>query len=119
MNKKKLLFDISLIAVLLIAASSAILIMGTLSKSGAAVRVSVNGAAVAEYPLSQSGEYSLADGGNILVIKDGEAYISSADCPDRLCVSMGRISRTGERITCLPNRVIVEIVGESDGIFGQ
>ena len=38
-------------------------------------------------------------------------------CPDGLCVGQGKISLTGERITCLPNRVMVEIVGDGEEIF--
>ena len=54
------------------------------------------------------------DGGtNELVIEDGEARLTEADCPDSLCVNMGRISRSGQSIICLPHQVVVRIVDDS------
>ena len=47
------------------------------------------------------------------MIRDGGARIEEASCPDRLCVGMGVIRRAGQSIICLPNQVVVEIVGSS------
>ena len=65
------------------------------------------------------GTYSLKEDQEILVgeenrirISDGCAYMESADCPDQLCVHQGRISRKGEMIVCLPNRVVVQVGSE-------
>ena len=46
---------------------------------------------------------------NVLVIKDGVAYVESASCPDGICSSHRPISREGESIACLPNRVIINV----------
>ena len=59
------------------------------------------------------------DGHNKVVIAGGEVWMESADCPDKLCVGQGRISRSGQTIICLPNRVMVTIKGgksEYDGV---
>ena len=48
---------------------------------------------------------------NIVVIHDSGVYIESADCPGRDCVKMGRISRAGEEIICLPHRLVIRIEG--------
>ena len=45
----------------------------------------------------------------ILIIKDGEAYMQEADCPNQICVHHSPISHKGETIVCRPNRVIIEI----------
>ena len=45
----------------------------------------------------------------ILIIKDGEAYMQEADCPNQICVHHSPVSHKGETIVCLPNRVIIEI----------
>lgn len=47
------------------------------------------------------------------VIRVEGSYISivSSACPDQLCIKMGRKSRPGEVIVCLPNRVVVRIEG--------
>ncbi len=38
----------------------------------------------------------------------------SADCPDRLCVKAGWISKPGEIAVCLPNRTILKIIRNND-----
>ena len=51
---------------------------------------------------------------NHLIIKDGQADMIEADCPDQICVEHISISKNKETIVCLPNKVIVEIVGGED-----
>jgi hypothetical protein len=51
---------------------------------------------------------------NLLIIEDGKADMTQADCPDKLCVHQKAISATGETIVCLPNKVVVEIAGETE-----
>ncbi len=46
---------------------------------------------------------------NTVIIKDGVVYISDASCKNQVCVNTGKISKKGESIICLPNKVIVEI----------
>ena len=109
--KSKLISDAVLIIALLVSSLIALFLMKAFSEEGNYVRVSVDGETVAEYSLSEDGVYSLNGGTNILVIKDEEAYVSEASCPDGLCVHQGRISLVGERIVCLPNRVMAEVIG--------
>lgn len=121
MNKEKrinktLIFDISLIAVLLAVALCALLIMSLKREAGAVVVVT-DGEHSVEYSLSENGEYTLAGGGNVLVIEDGCAYMKYASCPDKTCVHTGKISKTGERIVCLPNKVTVVVKSEGEEIF--
>ena len=47
---------------------------------------------------------------NVLTIKDGEAYMTYADCPDQLCTRMGPVNGPFDMIVCLPNAVIIEYV---------
>ena len=116
-GNKKTVADIFLIAALLIVSLSVFLFVEFSREEGEFVRVSVDGETVGEYSLKEDGEYKLNGGTNILVIEGGEAYIRWADCPKQLCVNQGRISRTGQRITCLENRVIVEVFGGDDEVL--
>lgn len=52
-------------------------------------------------------------GHNIVKIQDGKAEMIEASCPDQICVHHRKISNTGETIVCLPNKVVVEIVGKT------
>ena len=45
------------------------------------------------------------------MIEDGKADMVWADCPDKLCVNQKAISREGESIICLPNKVVISSVG--------
>ena len=119
LGNKKVLADIILVLSLLLISLSVFLIFVLTRKEGASAVVSVDGERAAEYSLSKDGEYSLNGGTNILVIKDGYAYMKEADCPDGLCVHQGKKSRAGERIVCLPNRVMGEIVGEGEELIGN
>ena len=82
---------------------------------GETVVVTVDGRQVMEFPLSEDREADIYgyEGINKLVIRDGSAFIESADCPDKLCVSQGSIDSNGESIVCLPHRVVIKIIGGS------
>lgn len=110
-------YDIILIASLLSVSLLSICALLIFRKDGRSVRVEVDGKVVAVYSLSDDGEYPLNGGTNILVIENGEAFIRTADCPDKTCVRSGRLKHTGESAVCLPNRVSVTVVGEdTDGV---
>ena len=113
-GKKKVFADIILICILLVLALSVFLVVELTRREGAYVVVSIDGGEVCRYSLSEDGEFTLNGGTNTLVISGGKAYISEADCPDGLCVSQGKISRTGQTVVCLPNRVMLRIVGADE-----
>ena len=112
LEDKKRRSDLILVSVLLIIGLSVFLIFYLNRTEGSTVVVSVDGKKVAEYPLSVDGTYYLNNGTNVLVIEDGYAYISEANCPGfQDCVEEGKKHFVGETITCLPNKLIVEITG--------
>ena len=57
-------------------------------------------------------EIQTAKGMNILEIKNGMAYVTEADCPDQVCIRMGKISKTGENIVCLPHKLVIQVEGD-------
>ncbi len=65
-----------------------------------------------------------SDGGgtNTLVIENGAASVTDANCPDKLCVYQADISVEGATIVCLPHLVVVSIESggeaEVDGVAG-
>jgi len=72
------------------------------------------------------GEYVLTDdykdvvniesetGYNIMHIENGQIWIHEASCPDKICIYQGKISKNGEMIVCIPNRMFIKIVDEND-----
>lgn len=118
LENKKLLSDIILIGVLLIVSLSVFLIWHLSGTDGSTAVVTVDGKRVGEYSLAIDGVYYINDGTNVLAIEDGKAYMKEASCPGyQDCVETGKISRVGETIVCLPNKVVVEIVGEGDELI--
>ena len=89
----------------------------THQNAGASVEVTVDGKVYGTYPLDEDDEIpSRKDGKttNLLVIKDGKADVTEADCPDKLCVHQKAISKTNETIVCLPNKVVVQVIGAGE-----
>ena len=74
---------------------------------GESVIVKQNNKVTAEYPLNTYRRVEL--GHNTFIISSGAVYMCEADCKNQICVNTGRISKRGECIVCLPNRVILEI----------
>ena len=116
-NKSKIRYDIILIIGLLVITAIIALGVRLTEKTGKTVAVSVDGVERYTFPLDEDLEFKIEgyeDGTNYLVIKDGEAFLTEASCPDLLCVHMGKISSQGQSIICLPNRVVVEIRDDNE-----
>lgn len=71
----------------------------------------------ARYSLSADAEFTISSNGHTLTlaVRDGEAYVASADCPDQVCVNTPAISKGGDAIICVPSRFIASIEAEGDG----
>ena len=123
MEEKKTKNDLLLIGGALVLALVAYLIMtffqGQATHNAKAV-VTIDGKWYGSYSLAEDTieKIELPDGSyNMLEIKEGKADITEASCPDKICVNHRDISKRGESITCLPNKVIIEIRnGESSDL---
>ena len=111
---KKYRLDIIVIASVLLISIAVVLVTQLTKVEGAYAEVTIDGAVVGKYSLSLDGVYSLNGGTNVLTIKNGEAFMSYSQCPDHTCENTGRIKYVGQTIVCLPNRLTISIVGESD-----
>lgn len=88
-------------------------------EAGAFAVVTVKGKECGRYPLSEDGTWKIGGtvGANRLVIREGSAWMEEASCPDHYCMKQGKISKNGEQIICLPNGIVVEIIGgEESGL---
>ncbi len=54
---------------------------------------------------------------NIVEVRKGEIGIIEASCPDKVCVNMGFVSDGLLPITCLPNKLIIEIEGGEESEY--
>lgn len=109
-----------LILFLFFLASAALIGAAPLARTSAParrVRISCGGQEYGIYPLDTDQEIEIVRDGhtNIVSVENGTVHMDSADCRNQVCVDTGVISRTGETIVCLPNRVVVEILGDGKG----
>lgn len=125
MDRKKLKGkkgDIWLVSgILLIAAVSFFIIEFWIKQPGTKVVITVDGKVFGTYALEDDGriEIETVYGKNTVVIEGGGVFMTEADCPDKICVKTGKISKTGETIVCLPHKVVVEVQAkerELDGV---
>ena len=50
-------------------------------------------------------------GHNVVIVEDSGASMLESDCKDQGCGKEGTISKPGQMVVCLPNRLVVQIVG--------
>lgn len=117
-NNKKVRNDIILIAVILSIAAIGLLLVSLTRQSGTFASVKIDGKETERYSLSENTTVEILTGendenSNTLVIENGKAYISEANCPDKICAGHKPVSYKGETIVCLPHKVVIEIVSDS------
>lgn len=88
------------------------------SGAGNSVIVEVYGNRIHAIPFSQiSGSSALriqmGDGREVMleIVETGKVRVTESTCPDKVCARTGWISRPGQSIVCLPNKVVVRIEG--------
>ena len=100
-----------------VAASAAALLLAPKEK-GAIARVTQDGKVLYEIHLNEvPGPQTYHVNGengayNTVLVQQGHVRMLEASCPDQVCVNQGWISDSTLPIVCLPNKVIIEIVGE-------
>lgn len=84
------------------------------------VEVWQDGELLDSYSLSEDKVVSVQaeDGGyNLVLISGGNARVTDADCPDKLCIRQRSISENGESIICLPHKLVLQITsGKESGL---
>lgn len=87
-----------------------IAVMFMQEENGEKLRISVNQEIYGEYDLNVEQKISIGES-NICEIKDGCVLMLEGNCPDQICVHSAEISKNGQTIICMPNKVVLEIVG--------
>lgn len=109
--------DIILICAIILIAVVAIATWFFTRTEGTKLNVTVDGQIIQTFDLDDDITYTIEvgeDNWNTFRIKDGYVEMLEASCPDKVCVNHGSIHYDKETITCLPNKVVLEIVGGED-----
>lgn len=83
---------------------------------GSNITITIDGAEYGSYSLLEEQTITIEQDGhiNIIEIKDGEAFMKEASCPDQLCVDQNEISYDKESIICLPNKVVITVSSDME-----
>lgn len=83
------------------------------------VRITVANEEYGTYPLDQDNEITItrqpSDNSvciNIIKIQNKTVWMDQSNCKNQVCVQDGRIDTVGQQIICLPNRIVIEIIGD-------
>lgn len=112
-KKADIIYISSLIVTLVIASFFMLKSLSTQQNNSVNVVVEVYGNLYGTYPLNQDIIIDIG-GVNTLEIKDNDAKMISAKCPDQLCIHQASITNNLRMIVCLPNQVLITLDGEID-----
>ena len=111
-----------LLLLVLVGAACAAYVLLRPAGTGVVARITLDGELVEEIDLSAVTEpytFTLEGPGgftNTIQVEHGRIRVREAGCPDQVCVNQGYISDGTVPIVCLPNRLVIEIVGGGDSL---
>jgi hypothetical protein len=111
--------DIVIIIVIIIIAFVSYMAVTLSRPAGSAVLITVDGALYRQFVLDEKAEEHFTveteAGYNVIEVKDGAIAVIEADCRDQICVHTKAARKGGDKIICLPHKLIISIQGEEDG----
>ncbi len=95
----------------MIAVVSALAVKMIQHSQGGMIQITIDGQLYGEYSLSEDQVITIEEpfGYNQIIVREGAAYMSKADCPDQYCMEYVPISKQTELIVCLPHKLVVEV----------
>lgn len=101
-----------IIGIVIVAAVCWAILMLLQNEHGDQLQISVNQEVYGVYNLNEEQVIAIGDT-NICEITNGSAVMLKGECPDQVCVHSKAIKKTGQTIICMPNKVVLEIIGIS------
>lgn len=108
--------DKILIGCLLLLSVASYPLLRTLMTAGSQVRIETDGKFFQAIPLDREQTIAVPGplGTTYVVIHDSAAHVSDSPCYSKICVNTGEIAYTGQIIVCVPNKVVVRVVGAEE-----
>jgi len=113
--------DIILLIALLMAALILFPIVSHSKKPGTYALVELDGTEYATLALDTDTTLTVTcdQGSNTIVVHAGAVSVTSADCPDKICVNHASINLIGETIVCLPHKLVITIKSDYPAIESE
>lgn len=113
--KKK---DFIIIICLIIIAISIYLFNNKTALDGARAEIYYDNHLVKIVDLSERSDFHfrIDENENVLfhVFEDGSISFEESNCKDKICVNSGKHKKVGDTAACLPNKIVLKIVGKDD-----
>lgn len=108
--------DKLLIGGLLVLSLLSIAVVDRLAGTGSLAVVEVDGQEISRLDLSVDGQRVIKGllGDTIVQVREGKVRVVKSPCPHKICVRTGWVSKSGNLIVCVPNRVVVRVEGEGE-----
>jgi len=108
--------DKLLIGGLLVLSLLSIAVVDRLAGTGSLAVVEVAGQESSRLDLSVDGQRVIKGllGDTIVQVREGKVRVVKSACPHKICVRTGWVSKSGNLIVCVPNRVVVRVEGEGE-----
>ena len=112
MNKS----DVKLIVLLLIIIGGIFIFIGVTKKEGSIAEVYYEDEMVLSIDLNIDKEYIIDGelGDVVLEVKDKKIRVKEENSPKHICSKEGFIGDSSRTLICLPNKIIVKIVGDNE-----
>lgn len=111
--------DKILVVLIIVGAIICLIGLNHLRQPGDQVIIEVNGKLIHQLDLRVAQELTVngAIGVTRIKIDHNSARVVHSDCPEKICVKTGKIHLAGEMIVCVPNKVVVKIIGKQKNQF--
>lgn len=114
-RKSDIVLTVSIVAICIVL----VILPFFFSRDGSSVSIYVDGRLFAEKNISENSVTDV-DGMMTVVIENGKVYAQNSVCPSGVCEHSLPITKSGDSIICLPNKIMIKISGEgeTDAISG-
>lgn len=108
--------DIAVITVILLAAAAVFAVSE--KKADCTAEIIVDGQLIKTVELWKNNETLTIDAGNGVIIKaeNNEIFFFESDCSGKNCIGSGRLSSPGDTAVCIPNKTIIKLTGNKNGL---
>ncbi len=107
--------DMIIILTLIIFAALFLLIINSKNNADVYYEIIYDGEVIASSDLLQNKSFSSEINPDVVFeIRDGKIAFIHSDCPDKICVNTGFISKPSEAAVCMPNKLMIRIKSRND-----